>query len=82
MQTFCKKTKENLETSQERIKCWYDQKATLVELQTKQKVWVMEPEESRTLQECWSWPFEVVEKKGEDTYLVDLTTPRNPLRAL
>ncbi|KAJ1117510.1 hypothetical protein NDU88_005709 [Pleurodeles waltl] len=71
---------ENLEASQEDMKRWYDQNATLVEFQPGQKVWVMAPVDPRTLQDKWTGPFEVVERKSEVTYLVDLRSPRNPLR--
>ncbi|KAJ1084301.1 hypothetical protein NDU88_004453 [Pleurodeles waltl] len=73
---------ENLETSQEDIKHWYDQNTTLVEFQLGPKVWVMAPVEPRALQNKWAGPFEVVERKREVTYLVDLRSPRNPLRVL
>ncbi|KAJ1206276.1 hypothetical protein NDU88_001685 [Pleurodeles waltl] len=73
---------ENLEASQEDMKQWYDQNATLVEFQPGQKVWVMAPVEPRALQDKWTGPFEVVERKSEVTYLVDLQSPRNPLRVL
>ncbi|KAJ1159738.1 hypothetical protein NDU88_000243 [Pleurodeles waltl] len=73
---------ENLEASQEDMKWWYDQNATLVEFQPGQKVWVMAPVEPRALQDKWTGPFEVVERKSEVTYLVDLQSPRNPLRVL
>ncbi|KAJ1099129.1 hypothetical protein NDU88_004233 [Pleurodeles waltl] len=69
---------ENLEASQEDMKRWYDQNATLVEFQPGQKVWVMAPVEPRALQDKWTGPFEVVERKSEVTYLVDLRSPRNP----
>ncbi|KAJ1198964.1 hypothetical protein NDU88_002802 [Pleurodeles waltl] len=82
MTRFWKEAKSNLEASQEVMKRWYDQKATLVEFQPGDKVWVMEPVEPRALQDRWSGPFEVKERKGEATYLVDLQTPRNPLRVL
>ncbi|KAJ1130021.1 hypothetical protein NDU88_008379 [Pleurodeles waltl] len=82
MTRFWKEVKSNLEASQEVMKHWYAQKATLVEFQPGDKVWVMEPVEPRALQDCWSGPFEVKEWKGEAIYLVDLQTPRNPLRVL
>ena len=62
------------------MKLWYDQKVTRVELQPKQKVWVMAPFEPWALQDHWTGPDEVTEHKGEATYLVDLKTHRNPLR--
>ena len=40
---------QNLETSQELQKQWYDQKAALVEFQPGQKVWVLEPVAPRIL---------------------------------
>ncbi|KAJ1143845.1 hypothetical protein NDU88_010147 [Pleurodeles waltl] len=82
MTRFWKEAQSNLEASQEVMKQWYDQKATLVEFQPGDKVWVMEPVEPRALQDRWSGPFEIKERKGEATYLVDLQTPRNPLRVL
>ncbi|KAJ1127696.1 hypothetical protein NDU88_006089 [Pleurodeles waltl] len=42
----------------------------------------MAPVEPRALQDKWTGPFEVVECKSEVTYLVDLRSPRNPLRVL
>ncbi|KAJ1097981.1 hypothetical protein NDU88_003097 [Pleurodeles waltl] len=51
MTRFWKEAKSNLEDSQELIKRWYDQKATLVEFQPGDKVWVMEPVEPRALQD-------------------------------
>ncbi|KAJ1187594.1 hypothetical protein NDU88_004369 [Pleurodeles waltl] len=73
---------ENVEASQEDMKCWYDKNATLVEFQPGQKVWVMASEEARALQEKCIGLFEVVDCKSELTCLVDLQTPRNPLRVL
>ncbi|KAJ1121077.1 hypothetical protein NDU88_009205 [Pleurodeles waltl] len=73
---------ENLEARQEDMKHWYDQNTTLVEVQPGQKVWVMAPVEPRVLQDKWTGPFEVVEHKSGVIYLVNLQTPRNPLRVL
>ncbi|KAJ1148848.1 hypothetical protein NDU88_001672 [Pleurodeles waltl] len=73
---------ECLEASQEDMKRWYYQNATLVEFQPGQKVWVMAPVEPRALQDKWTGPSEVVERTSEVTYLVDLRAPRNPLRVL
>ncbi|KAJ1217804.1 hypothetical protein NDU88_005392 [Pleurodeles waltl] len=73
---------ENLEANQEDMKQWYDRNATLVEFQPGQKVWVMAPVEPRALQDKWTGPSEVVERKSEITYLVDLQSPMNPLRFL
>ncbi|KAJ1179817.1 hypothetical protein NDU88_005050 [Pleurodeles waltl] len=42
----------------------------------------MEPVEPGALQDRWSGPCEIKERKGEATYLVDLKTPRHPLRIL
>ncbi|KAJ1202256.1 hypothetical protein NDU88_006056 [Pleurodeles waltl] len=64
------------------MKHWYDQNATLVEFQPGQKVWVMAPVDPRALQDKWTGPFEVVERKNDVAYLVKLRTPRNPLRVL
>ncbi|KAJ1084630.1 hypothetical protein NDU88_004776 [Pleurodeles waltl] len=72
IQCFWKQAKSNLEASQEVMKEWFDRKATLVEFSPGNKVWVMKPVE----------PFEIKEEKGEATYLVDLKTPRHPLRVL
>ena len=71
-QKFWKRAKENQLASQDVMKLWYDQKATLGEVQPKQKVWLMEPVEPRALQEHWTGPFEVAERKSEATYLVDV----------
>ncbi|KAJ1125197.1 hypothetical protein NDU88_003632 [Pleurodeles waltl] len=81
-QHFWKQAKSNLEASQEVMKEWYDQKATLVEFSPGDKVWVMEPVEPRALQDRWTGPFEIKERKGEATYLVDFKIPRNLLRVL
>ncbi|KAJ1081105.1 hypothetical protein NDU88_001289 [Pleurodeles waltl] len=40
------------------------------------------PVEPRVLQDKWTGPFEVVKRKSEVTYLVDLQSPRNPTRVL
>ncbi|KAJ1091053.1 hypothetical protein NDU88_004181 [Pleurodeles waltl] len=56
--------------------------AVLVQYQPGQKVWVLEPVAPRALQDKWSGPHTIVEKKGEVTYLVDLGTARSPLRVL
>ncbi|KAJ1123516.1 hypothetical protein NDU88_001985 [Pleurodeles waltl] len=42
----------------------------------------MAPVEPRALQDKWTGHFEVVERKSKVTYLVDLRSPRNPLRVL
>ncbi|KAJ1193486.1 hypothetical protein NDU88_002783 [Pleurodeles waltl] len=42
----------------------------------------MAPVEPRVLEDKWTGPFEVVERKSKITYLVDLRSPRNPLRVL
>ncbi|KAJ1099010.1 hypothetical protein NDU88_004114 [Pleurodeles waltl] len=81
-QHFWKQAKSNLEASQEVMKEQYDQKATLVEFSPGDKVWVMEPVEPRALQDRWTGPYKVKEQKVETTSLVDLKTPRNPLRFL
>ncbi|KAJ1120018.1 hypothetical protein NDU88_008201 [Pleurodeles waltl] len=47
-----------------------------------QKVWVLEPVAPRALQDKWSGPNRIVEKKGKVTYLVDLGSARSPLRVL
>ncbi|KAJ1207374.1 hypothetical protein NDU88_002765 [Pleurodeles waltl] len=73
---------ENLEASQEDMKRWYDQNFTLIKFQPGQKVWVMVPGEARKLQDKWTGLFEVVQHKNEFNYLVNLRTPRNPLRVL
>ncbi|KAJ1135233.1 hypothetical protein NDU88_001677 [Pleurodeles waltl] len=64
MHRFWKKAKSNLEASQEVMKRWYDQKPTLVEYQPGDKVWVIEPVETRALQDRWTGPFELKERKG------------------
>ncbi|KAJ1123234.1 hypothetical protein NDU88_001707 [Pleurodeles waltl] len=81
-QRFWKQAQSNLEASQEVMKEWYDRNTTLVEFSPGDKVWVMEPVEPRALQDRWTGPFEIRERKGEATYLVDLKTPRHPLRVL
>ncbi|KAJ1089521.1 hypothetical protein NDU88_002672 [Pleurodeles waltl] len=72
----------NLLVSQELQKQWYYQKAVLTEYHPRQKVWVLEPVAPRALQDKWSGPHPIVEKKGEVTYFVDLGTPRSPLWVL
>ncbi|KAJ1153918.1 hypothetical protein NDU88_006676 [Pleurodeles waltl] len=47
-----------------------------------QKLWVMAPVEPRALQDKWTGPFGLVERKSEVTYLMDFLSPRNPLRVL
>ncbi|KAJ1205101.1 hypothetical protein NDU88_000536, partial [Pleurodeles waltl] len=82
MAEYMKKASKNLQASQELQKQWHDQKAVLVQYQPGQKVWVLEPVAPRALQDKWSGPHTIVEKKGEVTYLVDLGTARSPLRVL
>ncbi|KAJ1128931.1 hypothetical protein NDU88_007303 [Pleurodeles waltl] len=82
MAEYMKKASKNLQASQELQKQWHDQKAVLVQYQPGQKVWVLEPVAPRALQDKWSGPHIIVEKKGEVTYLVDLGTARSPLRVL
>ncbi|KAJ1084278.1 hypothetical protein NDU88_004430 [Pleurodeles waltl] len=79
---FRKLAQENLEASQEDIKQWFDQNATLGEFYPRQNVWVMAPAELSALQDKWTGTFDVVERKSDVTYLVILRTPRNPLSAL
>ncbi|KAJ1178839.1 hypothetical protein NDU88_004081, partial [Pleurodeles waltl] len=82
MAEYMKKASKNLQASQELQKQWHDQKAVLVQYEPGQKVWVLEPVAPRALQDKWSGPHTIVEKKGEVTYLVDLGTARSPLRVL
>ncbi|KAJ1212871.1 hypothetical protein NDU88_000515 [Pleurodeles waltl] len=82
MAEYMKKASKNLQASQELQKQWHDQNAVLVQYQPGQKVWVLEPVAPRALQDKWSGPHTIVEKKGEVTYLVDLGTARSPLRVL
>ncbi|KAJ1168239.1 hypothetical protein NDU88_000186, partial [Pleurodeles waltl] len=82
MAEYMKKTSTNLQASQELQKQWHDQKAVLIQYQPGQKVWVLEPVAPRALQDKWSGPHFIVEKKGEATYLVDLGTARSPLRVI
>ncbi|KAJ1175469.1 hypothetical protein NDU88_000757 [Pleurodeles waltl] len=82
MAEYMKKASKNLQASQELRKQWHDQKAVLVQYQPGQKVWVLEPVAPRALQDKWSGPHTIVEKKGEVTYLVDLGTARSPVRVL
>ncbi|KAJ1185464.1 hypothetical protein NDU88_002256 [Pleurodeles waltl] len=42
----------------------------------------MKPIEPKALQDCWTGPYEIKERKGEDTYLVDLQIPKSPHRGL
>ncbi|KAJ1091013.1 hypothetical protein NDU88_004141 [Pleurodeles waltl] len=77
-----KKASKNLQASQELQKQSHVQKAVLVQYQPGQKVWVLEPVAPRALQDKWSGPHIIVEKKGEVTYLVDLGTARSSLRVL
>ncbi|KAJ1126507.1 hypothetical protein NDU88_004914 [Pleurodeles waltl] len=82
MAEYMKKASKNLQASQELQKQWHDQKAVLIQYQPGQKVWVLGPVAPRALQDKWSGPHLIVEKKGEVTYLVDLGTARSPLRVL
>ncbi|KAJ1126611.1 hypothetical protein NDU88_005018 [Pleurodeles waltl] len=82
MAEYMKKASKNLQASQELQKQWHDQKAVLIQYQPGQKVWVLEPVAPRALQDKWSGPHIIVEKKGEVTYLVDLGTARSPVRVL
>ncbi|KAJ1117158.1 hypothetical protein NDU88_005358 [Pleurodeles waltl] len=82
MAEYMKKASKNLQASQELQKQWHDQKAVLIQYQPGQKVWVLEPVAPRAVQDKWSGPHLIVEKKGEVTYLVDLGTARGPLRVL
>ncbi|KAJ1217954.1 hypothetical protein NDU88_005541 [Pleurodeles waltl] len=82
MAEYIKKASKNLQASQELQKQWHDQKAVLNQYHPGQKVWVLEPVAPRALQDKWSGPHLIVEKKGEVTYLVDLGTARSPLRVL
>ncbi|KAJ1167473.1 hypothetical protein NDU88_007864 [Pleurodeles waltl] len=82
MAEYMKKASRNLEASQELMKLWHDQKATMPEYHPGQLVWVLEPMAPRALQAKWTGPYPILEKKGEVTYLVDLGTPRNPHRIL
>ncbi|KAJ1129519.1 hypothetical protein NDU88_007887 [Pleurodeles waltl] len=82
MAEYMKKASKNLHASQELQKQWHDQKAVLIQYQPGQKVWVLEPVALRALQEKWSGPHLIVEKKGEVTYLVDLGTARTALRVI
>ncbi|KAJ1118489.1 hypothetical protein NDU88_006680 [Pleurodeles waltl] len=77
-----KKASKNLQASQELQKQWHDQKAVLMQYQPGQKVWVLEPVTRRALQDKWSEPHLIVEKKGEVTYLVVLGAARSPLRVI
>ncbi|KAJ1130785.1 hypothetical protein NDU88_009132 [Pleurodeles waltl] len=82
MAEYMLKASRNLEASQELMKLWHDQKATMPEYHPGQLVWVLEPMAPRALQAKWTGPYPILEKKGEVTYLVDLGTPRNPHRIL
>ncbi|KAJ1138718.1 hypothetical protein NDU88_005099 [Pleurodeles waltl] len=76
------KASKNLEASQQLQKLWYDQKAAMIEFQPVQKVWVLEPVAPTALQDRWSGPYPVLEKKSQLTYLVDLGTSRTPRRMI
>ncbi|KAJ1093451.1 hypothetical protein NDU88_006552 [Pleurodeles waltl] len=82
MAEYMEKASKNLEASQQLQKFWYDQKAAMVEFQPGQKVWVLEPVAPRALQDRWSGPYPVLEKKSQVTYLVDLGTSRTPKRVI
>ncbi|KAJ1133341.1 hypothetical protein NDU88_011636 [Pleurodeles waltl] len=70
MAEYMKKASKNLQASQELQKQWHDQKAVLVQYQPGQKVWVLEPVAPRALQDKWSGPHTIVEKK-EMRFCVD-----------
>ncbi|KAJ1218348.1 hypothetical protein NDU88_005928 [Pleurodeles waltl] len=78
MAEYMKKATKNLQASQELEKQWHDQKAVLAEYYPGEKVRVLEPVAPGALQDKWSGPHLIVEKKGEVTYLVDLGTARSP----
>ncbi|KAJ1136096.1 hypothetical protein NDU88_002514 [Pleurodeles waltl] len=82
MAEYMDKASKNLEASQQPQKLWYDQKAAMVEFQPGQKVWVLEPVAPRALQDRWSGPYPVLERKSQVTYLVDLGTSRTPKRVI
>ncbi|KAJ1084485.1 hypothetical protein NDU88_004632 [Pleurodeles waltl] len=82
MADYMEKASKNLQASQELQKQWHDLKAGLIQYQPGQKVRVLEPVAPRALQDKWSGPHLIVEKKGEVTYLVDLGTARSPLRVI
>ncbi|KAJ1124989.1 hypothetical protein NDU88_003429 [Pleurodeles waltl] len=82
MAEYMKKASKNLQASQELQKQWHDQKAVLIQYQPGQKVWVLESVAPRALQDKWSAPHIIVEKKGEVIYLFDLGTARSALRVL
>ncbi|KAJ1207630.1 hypothetical protein NDU88_003020 [Pleurodeles waltl] len=82
MAEYMEKASKNLEASQQLQKMWYDQKAAMVEFQPVQEVWVLEPVAPRALQDKWSIPYPVLEKKSQVTYLVDLGTSRTPKRVI
>ncbi|KAJ1216139.1 hypothetical protein NDU88_003745 [Pleurodeles waltl] len=82
MAEYMKKTRKNFQASQELQKQWFDQKSVLTKYHPGQKVWVLEPVAPRALQDKWSGPHLMVEKKGEVTYLVDQGNARSPLRVL
>ncbi|KAJ1126288.1 hypothetical protein NDU88_004696 [Pleurodeles waltl] len=82
MTEYMKKASKNLEVSQQLQKLWYDQKAAMVEFHPGQKLRVLEPVAPWALQERWSGPYPVLEKKSEVTNLVDLGTSRTPKRVI
>ncbi|KAJ1142020.1 hypothetical protein NDU88_008348 [Pleurodeles waltl] len=82
MAEYMEKASKNLEVGQQLYKFWYDQKAAMVEFQPGQKVWVLEPVAPRALQDRWSGPYPILEKKSQVTYLVDLGTSRSPKRVI
>ncbi|KAJ1119565.1 hypothetical protein NDU88_007750 [Pleurodeles waltl] len=79
MAEYMTKATKTLQASQESQKQWHDQKAVLT-LRTRAESVVLEPVAPRALQDKWSGLHIIVEKKGAVTYLVDLGTPRSPLR--
>ncbi|KAJ1195759.1 hypothetical protein NDU88_005027 [Pleurodeles waltl] len=82
MAQYMKKASKNLQASQELQKQWNDQKAVLIQYQPGQKVWVLGPVAPRALQDKWSGPHLIVDKKGGVNYLVDLGTARSPFRVI
>ncbi|KAJ1123056.1 hypothetical protein NDU88_001529 [Pleurodeles waltl] len=76
------KASKKLEACQQLQKLWNDQKAAMVEFQPGQKDWVLEPVAPSALQDRWSGPYAVLEKKCQVTYLVDMGTSRTPKRGI
>ena len=74
--------KENLATSQQRQKRWYDQKAKKTSFEVGDKVLVLLPTYTSKLLAQWQGPFVITRKIGDVDYEVELSGRRKNLKIL